>query len=116
MSEMIRFVVCAVLLGLGVLCALVGIFGVFKFKFVMNRMHCAAIIDTIALALILSGLMVAGGTSAYIPKLLVIILIFWIGSPIASHLVGRMEVDTDAQAQEHMKHEGGDEDGTDGHF
>ncbi|MCQ2418398.1 MAG: monovalent cation/H(+) antiporter subunit G [Clostridia bacterium] len=116
MNETVRFVLCAVLLGLGALCALIGILGVFKFKFVMNRMHCAAIIDTIALALILSGLMVYGGTREYIPKLITILLIFWIGSPIASHLVGRMEVDTDENAQKHMQKEGGDEDGIDGHF
>lgn len=116
MNENLRFVLCAALIGLGTLCAVLGILGVFKFKFVMNRMHCAAIIDTIALALILSGLMVYGGTREYIPKLITILLIFWIGSPIASHLVGRMEVDTDENAQTYMKTEGGNEDGTDGHI
>lgn len=116
MNETVRFWLTCGLLVSGLVCTGIGILGVFKFRFVMNRMHCAAIIDTVGLALVLCALMVAGGTLQYIPKLVTVLVIFWIGSPIASHLVGRMEVDTDTTASEHMRTEGGEENGTQGHI
>ena len=103
MGEEIRFWLSVILLGFGVLCCLLGILGVYKFKFVMNRMHCAAILDTLGIAGIIGGLLVASASGAYIPKLLAILAILWVGSPIASHLVGRLEVSTDDTIREHME-------------
>ncbi|MGM9604940.1 MAG: cation:proton antiporter [Faecousia sp.] len=103
MCETVRFVLAAVLLLCGVVAGAISILGVFRFHFVMNRMHCAAILDTISMAGILGGLMVATGSMEYIPKLLAALLVLWVGSPIASHLVGRMEIATDETAAEHIK-------------
>ena len=103
MGEEVRFWLSAILLGFGVVCCLLGILGVYHFKFVMNRMHCAAIIDTLGIAAIIAGLIVASGSMSYIPKLLAIVVILWVGSPIASHLVGRLEVSTDDTIREHME-------------
>ncbi len=103
MCETIRFVLAAVLMLCGVIAGAISILGVFRFHFVMNRMHCAAILDTIAMAGILGGLMVATGSMEYIPKLAAALLVLWVGSPIASHLVGRMEIATDETAAEHIK-------------
>ena len=80
----------------------ISIVGVFRFKFVLNRMHCAAIIDSIGFLLIIVGLMFVGGFD-YIPKLLLVLCIQWIGSPIASHLVTRLEIEVDVEAKEHME-------------
>ena len=103
MCETIRFVLAAVLMLCGVIAGAISILGVFRFHFVMNRMHCAAILDTISMAGILGGLMVATGSMEYIPKLAAALLVLWVGSPIASHLVGRMEIATDETAAEHIK-------------
>ena len=103
MCETIRFVLAAALMLCGVIAGAISILGVFRFHFVMNRMHCAAILDTIAMAGILGGLMVATGSMEYIPKLAAALLVLWVGSPIASHLVGRMEIVTDETAAEHIK-------------
>lgn len=102
MTDMLRFVIAAVLMLAGVVSGAVSILGVFRFKFVMNRMHCAAILDTVSMAGILGGLMVASGNLQYIPKLLAAIAVLWIGSPAASHLVSRMEMATDESAAEHI--------------
>ena len=80
----------------------------------MNRMHCAAIIDTLGVLFIASGLMLASASTAYIPKLLCILLLLWVGSPIASHLVGRLEITTDEDLDRHMEMEGGAEHDADG--
>ncbi len=113
MSELIRFWVSAALTVFGLVCIFFGILGVFKFRFVMNRMHCAAILDTLGIAGIACALMVAGGSMAYIPKLLCVLIILWIGSPIASHLVGRLEIMTDDDLTRHMQMEGGQTDDPD---
>lgn len=102
MTDTIRLWLSLGLLGLGVAVIALSILGVYRFRFVMNRMHCAAVVDTLGMALILGGLMVMTGSMAYIPKLLGALALLWIGSPIASHLVGRMELATDDTAREHI--------------
>ena len=111
MFETVRYIIAAILLLIGVASAAVSILGVFRFRFVLNRMHCAAILDTLSMASICGGLMVATGSMAYIPKLFAALVILWVGSPIASHLVGRMELSTDETADDHIKKE----DNTHGH-
>ncbi len=101
--DLVRLILAALFLGAGLFIIAMAILGVFKFKFVMNRMHCAALIDAIALALILIGLGFASGNPAFFPKLALILIFQWIGSPIASHMVGRLEVDTDDELSGHMK-------------
>ena len=103
MCEKIRMIIAAALMLGGVASGAVGILGVFRFRFVMNRMHCAAILDTLAMAGILGGLMVLTGSMTYVPKLLAALLVLWVSSPAASHLVGRMELDTDDTAKSHME-------------
>ena len=114
MRETVRFILSAGLIGGGLICVFFAILGVFKFRFVMNRMHCAAIIDTLGILFISAGLIVAAGSMDYIPKLLCIPLILWVGSPIASHLVGRLEITTDSDLGQHMEMEGGADSDADG--
>lgn len=112
MTDTVRYWIAGILITGGLLFAAVSILGVFRFRFVMNRMHCAAILDTLAMALILGGLMVASSDMRYIPKLAAALLMLWIGSPAASHLVGRMEISTDETVPEHIQLEE-DEHGSD---
>ncbi len=100
--SVLRLVFAAVFLFSGLIVVLLSVTGVFRFRFVMNRMHCAALIDSLGLFLILTGLMISAGSLSYIPKLLLILVIQWIGSPIASHMVGRLEVRTDDSIASHM--------------
>lgn len=103
MSEMLRFVLAAVFMTVGVIIIFLALFGVFRFKYVMNRMHCAAMIDSLGIVCILIGLMIASGQLDAILKLLAMIALLWIGSPISSHLVSRLEITTDDTAPEHMR-------------
>ncbi len=105
MSEMLRFVLTAICMISGLLVIFLAVLGVFRFKFVMNRMHSAAMIDTLGLFLILLGLCIASGSMQYIPKLILIIVFQWVGSPIASHFVGKLEVETDAEIEQFAEEE-----------
>ena len=102
MIETIRLIAALVLFFLGTVTILFSVFGVFKFRFVMNRMHSAALLDSLGLGLILIGLMLVTGKISWIPKLVLVLAIQWIGSPIAAHMVGRLEVTTNENLAEHM--------------
>ena len=103
MSELIRFILAAVFMVLGIGSILLSVLGVFKFRFVLNRMHCAAITDTMGALCVLLSLAIAEGGVSNLVKLAIILALVWIGSPISSHLVGRMEVSTDTHLSEHVK-------------
>lgn len=114
MSEMVRFVLTAAFMGAGVIIIFLALFGVFRFKYVMNRMHCAAMIDSLGIVCIVIGLMIASGQLDAILKLLAVIVLLWVGSPISSHLVSRLEITTDETVPEHMRQtERRQNDGTD---
>ncbi len=87
--------VCSVLLMLmGVGIMIIGTIGVFKFRYVLNRMHAAAMNDTLGILFILLGLAIRVGLDLASLKLLLVIAFLWLASPVCSHLVSKLEVDT----------------------
>lgn len=90
------------ILGIGFLLAGLYIFaveliGVFKFKYVLNRMHAAAMGDTIGLGLCLVGLIILCGWNYTSLKMVLIIVFLWLASPVSSHLIARLEVTTNEE-------------------
>ena len=78
----------------GLACFLFGLFvffsavlGLFRFDYVLNRMHAAAVG-------VLIGLMLLHGWSLSAAKTLLIFVFLWLTSPVCSHLVAEMEVST----------------------
>ena len=92
MLDLVRFAVSLVLTLGGVFVLISGVVGVFRFPYALSRIHAAALGDTLGIALMLLGVMVAEGFSVISLKLLVVMLFLWVTSPVASHLIGRMEV------------------------
>ena len=84
MSETLRFALCALLMGLGLIFEICAVIGVFRFHYVLNRMHAAALGDTMGIMLMMLGLAVANGMNVLSLKLLLLILLFWTASPVAS--------------------------------
>ena len=103
MLEWIRFGASAlcILGGLCVLC--VAVFGVYRFQYVMNRMHAAAMIDTLGIALIMLGLMLASGLTLLTLKLFLVVALLWLTSPVSSHLIARLEITTSKELDRHME-------------
>lgn len=93
-GEWIRFTAVAVLTAAGLLLTVCSVFGVFRFRSALNRMHAAAVGDTLGLSLVLLGLIVAEGFTAVSLKDLIVLVFFWIASPVASHVLARLEVTT----------------------
>lgn len=90
MSEWIRFGIGAVLIVIGVYFSLMSVLGTFRFKYVLTRMHSAAMGDTLAILFVLAGLIVFSGLNFTSLKLAVIIVFFWLASPISSHLISNL--------------------------
>ncbi len=93
---MSRELIGLALILMGVLVIILAVIGTYRFKYVLNRMHAAAMVDTLGILLILSGLMVLAGFSALFLKMLSIIIFMWMTSPVTSHLISRAEVLTHA--------------------
>lgn len=100
MIEWVQFCVTAFFIIGGLIVAGVATYGLFKFKFVLNRMHAAALNDTLAILFVLLGLIIANGFNFVSFKLLLIILFLWFASPVASHLIARLEVATDKRVKD----------------
>lgn len=98
--EWFRFLVAAMLLLSGVVIVCIATYGIFKFKYALNRMHAAAMCDTFALMLCLLGVAVLCGLSFATLKLILIIVFLWFASPVASHLIARLEVTTNPEGIE----------------
>lgn len=101
--DWIRFVagVALLLVGLGIF--VVQLFGVFKFKYVLNRMHAAAMGDTLGIGVSLTGLILLSGFNVTSLKLGLILVFLWMASPVSSHLISRLEVVTNEQLEEHCE-------------
>lgn len=101
--EWVRFIVGAALLlsGLGIFA--IEMFGVFRFKYVLNRMHAAAMGDTLGIGFSLMGLIVMSGLNFTSLKLFCVIVFLWFSSPVSSHLIARLEVTTDEEKEAHYR-------------
>ena len=69
-----------------------AVLGLFRFDYVLNRMHAAAVGDALGIFCILAGLVFLHGWSLPAAKTLLILVFLWLTSPVASHLIAEMEV------------------------
>ncbi len=94
MLEWLRFSLTALLLVCGLFVLTVGVIGVYRFQYVLNRMHAAAMGDTMGLLLAMLALIVSAQDIFTALKLLLIVVFLWIAGPVSSHLICRLEVAT----------------------
>lgn len=96
----IRFIAGLLCLFIGIIIFLIEMIGVFRFHYVLNRMHAAAIGDTFGIGICLTGLMILSGLNFTTLKIGLIIIFFWLASPVSSHLISRLEVTTYEKLEE----------------
>lgn len=101
MAEWIRFglTLCFLVAGLSIF--LIELFGVFRFRFVLNRMQAAATGDTLGISLCLVGLMIANGFNFTSAKLVLVVVFLWFASPVSSHMISRLEYITDEDLEKY---------------
>ena len=101
--EWVRFLAGTALLVSGLIIFAIEMIGVFRFKYVLNRMHAAAMGDTLGIGFSLAGLILMSGLNFTSLKLLFVIVFLWFSSPVSSHLIARLEVTTDEEKEKHYK-------------
>lgn len=84
---MIRTWIGIFLIVVGVIFEVFSVVGIYRFKYVLNRMHSAAMGDTMAILFVMLGLIVLEGFTFTSLKLAAIIVFFWLASPVSSHLI-----------------------------
>lgn len=100
----VRLIVAAGLSLFGVFVILTGIWGVFRFRFSLNRMHTAAMVDSLGVLSLALGLAVAAGWQpALLLKLLLLVVFLWLSSPLCSHMVAKLETWTNDALEDHME-------------
>ncbi len=102
-GEYIRFALSAACMLGGVVTLLVALIGLLRFDFALNRIHAAAMADTLALLLFILGVILACGWSAVVWKLALVILLQWATAPLVSHMLAKLEYRADRTLGEHME-------------
>lgn len=92
--ELLRFILGVAFIIMGLLVFVVQLIGVFKFKYVLNRMHAVGMGDTMGISLCLLGTMFLFGWGFTTLKVALITGFLWLASPVSSHLISRLEVTT----------------------
>ena len=95
MLEYIRAGVFAFLLLAGLFIQITAVIGVNRFRFSLNRLHPAGMADTLGLLLMALAAVVYAGFSPVTLKILLVVALFWIASPVCSHLIARLVRETD---------------------
>lgn len=90
-GEWIRFGIVAFFLILSLVCFTAEVIGVYRFGFVMNRMHAAGIGDSLGLFSVLFAMTVASGLELQSLKFLLIAVFMWFSSPASTHFLGQVE-------------------------
>lgn len=95
MMDWIIFGVSNAFIAVGLFIACSAVLGLYRFNFVVNRMHAAAMNDTLGILLVLVGLMIQSGFQYATLKMLIIIVFFWFASPVSGHLITKMQITID---------------------
>lgn len=82
-------------LTIGIVFEVLAVFGVNRFRKALNRMHAAAMGDTLGILFVFLGLILMRGFSMDSLKLSLVILFFWLASPVSGHMISRLEMMTD---------------------
>ena len=103
MSEWIRFWIVAVILGFGILAFILEVAGLFRLGFVMNRMHASGIGDSFGLGCVVAAMIIASGLNLDSLKLFLLVLFMWLTSPVSTHFMSRIEVNTNPNIAHYVR-------------
>ena len=109
--EYVRFAFSALFILIGLFITITGVRGFYKLRFILNRMHAAALIDTLGLFFIVLGLIIAkgftledGSLDVTSIKLACVVVFLWITSPVSSHVISEIiyltDTNTDSETVE----------------
>ena len=92
MIEMACTTIGLILILFGLFVFVTAAIGLFRFDYVLNRMHAAAIGDALGILSTLAGVVLLQGFSFVAAKTVLVVIFLWLTIPVASHLIAQMEV------------------------
>ena len=101
-GEWLRFGLCAAFMLAGLFIMVVSIIGLFRFDFALQRIHAAALGDTLSLLLFTVGILIAVGFHAVMWKLILVLALQWMTSPLSSHMLSMFEYRADFNLADHV--------------
>lgn len=102
---MIRLLIAIPFLALAVFIFFSEVLGFYKFQYVMNRMHAAAMGDTLGIGSVAIAVAVLTGELSATLKLVLIILFLFLTGPVVTHLLAGAEVASHRNAGHEYKEE-----------
>lgn len=102
---MIRLILAAILLAFAVFLFFSEVLGFYKFTYVMNRMHAAALGDTLGIASVLLAVAILTGELVPILKLILILVFMFLTGPVVTHFIADAEVATHRNAGHEYREE-----------
>ncbi len=103
MLEWIRFGLVALCFISGIIVLFISLFGTFRLNYSLNRLHSAAITDTLVLLLFALGCIIAAGIDVTSVKIILVVFIQWCTSPLVSHMFVKAKIKTDERLPIHCK-------------
>ena len=116
MMEWVMFAISCAFTAVGIFAFVCGVVGVGRFGFCLNRLHAAAVADTIGISCIAMSAIVYIGIDFVSLKELVVLVIMLLTSPVCSHLLADLEYSVSGKVYENCRIENRcaeDENGTD---
>ena len=95
MMEWIRFAVIALCFAAGISVLFLSVFGTYRLRFALNRIHASALIETLVLMLFTVAFIIAEDISFSSVKFVLVLILQWCTSPLASHMMAKLEYLTD---------------------
>lgn len=102
MITIFREILGMVLIALGMIGYIIEIIGVFRFDYVLNRMHATAIGDSLALLCAMTGAGLLMWDWFAAGKLLIIVVSVYLTSPLSGHLISRVEAMTNNHLEAYL--------------
>ena len=103
MASNVMTVVGLCFLAFGIFTFFTAVLGLYRFDYVLNRMHAAAVGDALGIFCILVGIICLHVPTLAAFKSLLILVFLWITSPVASHLIAEVETVTNPNLKSECK-------------
>lgn len=100
--EWLRFALVALCILFGLFTLVVSIIGLYRFHYALTRIHAAAMSDTLSLFLFVLGLVIAVGWDGVALKLVLVLVLQWLTSPLSSHMLAQFEYEADEELRRYI--------------
>ena len=90
----VKMILSLLFLAAGMVIFLSATIGANRFHTALNRIHSAALGDTLGILLTMIALFIWKGFCFASFKMLIIIIFFWLASPVCSHMLAQLDVET----------------------